>query len=318
MALRLKHLAATVRRARRSARSTSVARVVDGEGRARGGGDAEAAHQRLRAVVAGAHADALAAEDLADVVRVGALERERDQRAAVGGVGRPVQREARRPRPGARARRRRARARGRGCAPCRSPGSSRPRRPARWPRRSARCRPRTSQGRSAQVRLGVADRCDHVAAADERRHRAPAARGGRAARRCRSARRPCGRSRRRSRRRARAGRRAAAAPPGRRRPRTIAPAAWARRDDLLDRVDRAEHVGDVRHGDQLGPAREQGVERVEVELAVVEHRHVGQLGARLGHSSCQGTMLEWCSISVSTTRSPGPTFWRAPACRRRG
>ena len=39
-------------------------------------GDAEAAHQRLRAVVAGAHADALAAEDLGDVVRVDAVERE--------------------------------------------------------------------------------------------------------------------------------------------------------------------------------------------------------------------------------------------------
>ena len=47
----------------------------------------EPAHQRLGAVVAGAHADALAAEDLADVVRVRALEHERDQRAAVGGVG---------------------------------------------------------------------------------------------------------------------------------------------------------------------------------------------------------------------------------------
>ena len=53
----------------------------------------EAAHQRLGAMVAGAHADALAAEDLADVVRVGALDRERGERAAVGGVQRAVDRE---------------------------------------------------------------------------------------------------------------------------------------------------------------------------------------------------------------------------------
>ena len=29
-------------------------------------------------------------------------------------------------------------------------------------------------------------------------------------------------------------------------------------------------------------------------------------------SCCQGTMLEWCSISVSTIRSPAPTFGVAP------
>ena len=45
-------------------------------------GDAEAAHQRLRAVVAGADADALAAEDLRDVVRVHAVEVEGDDAAA--------------------------------------------------------------------------------------------------------------------------------------------------------------------------------------------------------------------------------------------
>ena len=54
----------------------------------------EPAHQRLGAVMAGAHADPLAAEDLADVVRVCALELERDQGAAVGGVGRAMNREA--------------------------------------------------------------------------------------------------------------------------------------------------------------------------------------------------------------------------------
>ncbi len=49
-------------------------RVVHGEGGTRGGGDAELAHQRLGAVVPSADADALTAQDLADVVRVGALE----------------------------------------------------------------------------------------------------------------------------------------------------------------------------------------------------------------------------------------------------
>ena len=44
--------------------------------RARGRGDAERAHQRLRAVVAGTDADALAAEQLGDVVRVHADDRE--------------------------------------------------------------------------------------------------------------------------------------------------------------------------------------------------------------------------------------------------
>ena len=70
-----------------------VARGVDGERRARRRGDAEAPHQRLRAVVAGADADALAAEDLGHVVRVHAVERERDERAALVGVRRAVDRQ---------------------------------------------------------------------------------------------------------------------------------------------------------------------------------------------------------------------------------
>ena len=51
-----------------------VARGVDGERGARRGGDAEALHQHLRAVVPGAHAHALAPEDLGDVVRMDAVE----------------------------------------------------------------------------------------------------------------------------------------------------------------------------------------------------------------------------------------------------
>jgi MFS family permease len=61
-----------------------VDRVVHRKRRSRGRRYAELAHQRLRAVVPGADADSLATEDLADVVRVGTLERERHERAAVG------------------------------------------------------------------------------------------------------------------------------------------------------------------------------------------------------------------------------------------
>ena len=45
--------------------------------------------------------------------------------------------------------------------------------------------------------------------------------------------------------------------------------------DLRHRIDRAEHVGDVDHGDQLHAAVEHPVERLEVELAVGD-RHVTQ------------------------------------------
>ena len=56
-----------------------LGRRVDAEAGAGGGGDAEAVHQRLGAVVAGAHRDAVAVEDLGDVVGVDALELERDR-----------------------------------------------------------------------------------------------------------------------------------------------------------------------------------------------------------------------------------------------
>jgi MFS family permease len=57
--------------------------VVHREGRPRGRRYAQLAHQRLRAVMPRSHADALAPEDLADVVRMRAVERERDERAPV-------------------------------------------------------------------------------------------------------------------------------------------------------------------------------------------------------------------------------------------
>ena len=51
--------------------------------------------------------------------------------------------------------------------------------------------------------------------------------------------------------------------------------------DRGDRVDRAEHVRDMDQGEQPWAAREQRVERVGVEVTVVEHGHVGELGIAL-------------------------------------
>ena len=67
--------------------------VVDVERRPAGGRHAELAHQRLGAVVAGAHADGVLVEHLADVVGVDAVEQERDRAAAHVDVERAVDRE---------------------------------------------------------------------------------------------------------------------------------------------------------------------------------------------------------------------------------
>jgi MFS family permease len=70
-------------------------RVVHRERRPRRRRYAELAHQRLRAVMAGADADAIATEDLTDVVRMGALEREGDERPAIRGSERAVHEQSR-------------------------------------------------------------------------------------------------------------------------------------------------------------------------------------------------------------------------------
>ncbi len=70
-------------------------RVVHGERRPRRRRYAELAHQRLRAVMPGAHADPVAPEDLTDIVRVSTLERERHERSAIGRRARSVQRQTR-------------------------------------------------------------------------------------------------------------------------------------------------------------------------------------------------------------------------------
>ncbi len=48
--------------------------------------------------------------------------------------------------------------------------------------------------------------------------------------------------------------------------------------DLRHRVDRAEHVRDVHEPHERRPALQQHVQSLQVELAVAEHRHVGELG----------------------------------------
>jgi hypothetical protein len=53
-------------------------------------------------------------------------------------------------------------------------------------------------------------------------------------------------------------------------------------DDVCDGIDRADDVRDVDEGEQLGPPSQQRVERVEVELTVVEHRDVRELRAAVG------------------------------------
>src|SRR4051812_6644307 len=68
-----------------------LGRVVEVEARAVRGGDAELAHQRLAAVVAGADADAVEVEELRDVVRVDPLNVEADDAGAPVG-GRAVER----------------------------------------------------------------------------------------------------------------------------------------------------------------------------------------------------------------------------------
>ena len=67
--------------------------VVNVERSAGRGGDSEHAHERLGAVVAGAHAHGLLVDDLRDVVGVDAVEQERDRPAPHVGVERAVDRE---------------------------------------------------------------------------------------------------------------------------------------------------------------------------------------------------------------------------------
>ena len=82
-------------------------------------------------------------------------------------------------------------------------------------------------------------------------------------------------------------------------------------DDRLDRVDRAQRVGDVGQRDELRPRRQQALELVQEQFA---GSLIGTTRSRAPFSSqsiCQGTMLEWCSIQVMRTSSPA--WSRCPA-----
>src|SRR3954463_15683893 len=65
-------------------------RVVDEERGARGRGDAQLLRERLRAVVPGADRDPLLVEELREVVRVDAVDLEREDAAALLRALRPV------------------------------------------------------------------------------------------------------------------------------------------------------------------------------------------------------------------------------------
>src|SRR5207245_3351954 len=64
--------------------------VVDVEGRPRGRGEIEPLHEGLGAVMAGPDADPLDIEDRGDVVRMGAVDRERDDAGSLRDVRRTV------------------------------------------------------------------------------------------------------------------------------------------------------------------------------------------------------------------------------------
>ena len=74
--------------------------------------------------------------------------------------------------------------------------------------------------------------------------------------------------------------------------------------DVAHRVDRAEHVGHGRDADELD-AVDEAVEVVEHEATVPVDRDVAEVEPPSSSERIiQGTMLAWCSISVSSTASP--------------
>ena len=85
--------------------------------------------------------------------------------------------------------------------------------------------------------------------------------------------------------------------------------------DLRHRIDRAQHIRDRRDRHQARPFVEQCVERLEDQESVVGDRDETAIVHPVRSASCcQGTMLEWCSISVSRISSPGPHVADRPNC----
>jgi hypothetical protein len=82
------------------------------------------------------------------------------------------------------------------------------------------------------------------------------------------------------------------------------PRACAMRHDLLDRHDGAERVRHLGDGDDLRARRQQLLEFLDQEIAVVVDRRPFDHRALALARKCQGTMLEWCSMIESTISSP--------------
>ena len=84
--------------------------------------------------------------------------------------------------------------------------------------------------------------------------------------------------------------------------------------DLRDRVDRPEDVRDVRDRDQLHAAGARAARRACRGRAGRRSSSstYSSIAPCSSHSSCQGTMFEWCSIRVTSTTSPAAHVCAAP------
>ena len=65
-----------------------------------------------------------------------------------------------------------------------------------------------------------------------------------------------------------------------------------------------KRIRNVRHGDQFRSRTEQPLVFIPNEFTAIVDRHDAKLRARFSHASCQGTIFEWCSISVMRISSP--------------
>jgi len=75
--------------------------------------------------------------------------------------------------------------------------------------------------------------------------------------------------------------------------------------DLGQRIDRAQHVGYMRHRGQSHIGGEHGDELIHAQFAArVDGRRLSVAPARWP-TSCHGTILAWCSMRVTSTLSPG-------------
>ena len=155
-------------------------------------------------------------------------------------------------------------------------------------RRRAGLEPRRRRRPGASARASPSRSCRRRPARAASPRAAPRVR---TARRCRWARTPCGRRRRRSRSRAPARPPAGAAPTARRPPATDAALPRVRHAIQRDRVDGAQRVGDVRHGD--------------------EPRAIGRAGARTPSRSSSPASV------IGTARSVAPVCVGHAAARER-